>query len=140
MHAEFNYRIYSEFYHQDNLTTYAKDAQNQPYVVDNETSSVYESGSKENFLNPNIYSNYHLNLESGHNFKFMAGFQSELLKSRALSGNKQNLINSSVPTLNTASGKETTNGGYNHWATAGFFGRVNYDYQGRYLLEINGRY
>ena len=140
LHAEFNYRIYSEFYHQDNLTTYAKDAQNQPYIVDNETSSVYESGSKENFLNPNIYSNYHLNLESGHNFKFMAGFQSELLKSRALSGNKQNLINSSVPTLNTASGKETTNGGYNHWATAGFFGRVNYDYQGRYLLEINGRY
>jgi len=140
LHAEFNYRIYSEFYHQDNLTTYAKDAQNQPYIVDNETSSVYESGSKENFLNPNIYSNYHLNLESGHNFKFMTGFQSELLKSRALSGNKQNLINSSVPTLNTASGKETTNGGYNHWATAGFFGRVNYDYQGRYLLEINGRY
>ena len=26
------------------------------------------------------------------------------------------------------------------WATRGFFGRVNYDYQGRYLLELNGRY
>ena len=28
----------------------------------------------------------------------------------------------------------------NGWATRGFFGRVNYDYDGRYLLELNGRY
>ena len=26
------------------------------------------------------------------------------------------------------------------WATRGFFGRINYDYDGRYLLELNGRY
>ena len=28
----------------------------------------------------------------------------------------------------------------NGWATRGFFGRINYDYDGRYLLELNGRY
>ena len=26
------------------------------------------------------------------------------------------------------------------WKTAGFFGRLNYDYLGRYLAEINMRY
>lgn len=26
------------------------------------------------------------------------------------------------------------------WATTGFFGRVNYDYKGRYLAEVNMRY
>lgn len=26
------------------------------------------------------------------------------------------------------------------WATAGFFGRLNYDYQGKYLAEVNMRY
>src|SRR3546814_13027353 len=31
-------------------------------------------------------------------------------------------------------------GQYQHWATAGFFGRLNYDYKGRYLLEVNARY
>ena len=32
-------------------------------------------------------------------------------------------------------------GGYrNEWATAGFFGRLNYDYKGRYLAEANLRY
>ena len=25
-------------------------------------------------------------------------------------------------------------------ATAGFFGRINYDYKGIYLLELNGRF
>ena len=40
-------------------------------------------------------------------------------------------------------GKEQANelGGYrNEWATAGFFGRLNYDYQGRYMAEANFRY
>ena len=138
--AEFNYRIYTEFNHTDHLTTYAKDVKNQPYIVDNETSSIYEYAKKENFLNPNVFTNYHINLESGHNFKLMAGFQSELLKSRDLSGDKKNVITPLTPTLNTASGKEVTKGGYSHWATLGFFGRINYDYQGKYLLEVNGRY
>ena len=30
-------------------------------------------------------------------------------------------------------------GGYQEWATAGF-GRINYDYKGRYLVEANLRY
>lgn len=45
-----------------------------------------------------------------------------------------------VPTLNTALGTPSTSGRYEHWATAGFFGRFNYSYKDRYLLEINGRY
>ncbi|HEX3007163.1 MAG TPA: SusC/RagA family TonB-linked outer membrane protein, partial [Bacteroidales bacterium] len=31
-------------------------------------------------------------------------------------------------------------GQYQKWSTAGFFGRLNYDYKGRYLLEANLRY
>jgi len=31
---------------------------------------------------------------------------------------------------------ETRNG----WATRGFFGRINYDFKGKYLCELNGRY
>ena len=31
-------------------------------------------------------------------------------------------------------------GGQNEYALAGFFGRVNYDYKGRYLFEVSGRY
>lgn len=139
--AEFNYRTYNEFAHNDYLTVYGYDVARMPFVVHNQTSSVSEYAYKENFFNPNVYTNYFLNLDSGHNFKLMAGFQSELMKNRDLGASKQQIINPLVPTLNTTSEKDrVTAGGYGHWATAGFFGRINYDYKGRYLLELNGRY
>ena len=31
-------------------------------------------------------------------------------------------------------------GGQNEYKLAGFFGRINYDYKGIYLLELSGRY
>ncbi len=31
-------------------------------------------------------------------------------------------------------------GGQNEYKLAGWFGRVNYDYDGRYFAEISGRY
>ena len=37
-------------------------------------------------------------------------------------------------------GDKTVTDTRNGWATRGFFGRINYDYDGRYLLEVNGRY
>src|SRR5690606_9477664 len=51
------------------------------------------------------------------------------------------LIVPSQPTLNTATSQLLAEDGqYQHWATAGFFGRLNYNYKEKYLLEINGRY
>lgn len=47
---------------------------------------------------------------------------------------------SGIPTLNTTTDNARASGGYQEWATAGFFGRINYDYKGRYLVEANLRY
>src|SRR5690606_19395309 len=33
-----------------------------------------------------------------------------------------------------------TSGSESQWAINGIFSRINYDYKGRYLLEMNGRY
>lgn len=75
-----------------------------------------------------------------HYFKVMGGFNAELYKKTNLSGQRDELITPDVPTLNTATTEQKANGGYSHWANAGFFGRINYNYKERYLLEINGRY
>ena len=71
--------------------------------------------------------------------KAMVGFQSELFKQRDITA-KQNNIMSGIPTLNTTTDNARASGGYQEWATAGFFGRINYDYKGRYLVEANLRY
>lgn len=70
----------------------------------------------------------------------MVGFNSELYKTANLTGQKNTLISNSVPTLNTSTESPTTSGGYAHNGVAGFFGRINYSYKDRYMVEVNGRY
>lgn len=56
----------------------------------------------------------------------------------AVAGVKLDLISESVPSINAATGESTIDKSkLTHWATAGFFGRLNYDYKERYLLEVN---
>ncbi len=139
--GELNYRIESNHTHEDYLTTYAYKVDKTPYVTDNWTSSVYEYNYKKNFFNPNIYTEYAKEIGEGHNLKVMAGFQSELMKTRDVGVTGQNLITPGLPVLELTTGTVKINdGGYEEWATVGFFGRVNYDYKGRYLAEINMRY
>lgn len=138
IHAELNYRINVDNRHTDWLTTYGYDADGIPYVTNNANSSVKEEYWKNNYFNPNIYSEY-LRSFGLHNFKVMAGFQSELLNARDFSA-QQNGILSNLPTLNTTAADPKVGGAYKSWSTAGFFGRLNYDFDGRYLFEANLRY
>jgi hypothetical protein len=44
------------------------------------------------------------------------------------------------PELNMATGDQTVGSSHTHLAVAGFFGRINYNFMDRYMLELNGRY
>nr|WP_302829509.1 TonB-dependent receptor [uncultured Bacteroides sp.] len=139
INVELNYRSNYDFNHTDKQTVYAYDVNKVPYAIENTTSSVTEYAYKSNFFNPNIFTSYSKSLESGHNFNAMLGFQSELFKQRDITASKDD-ITAGIPTLNTAQTNAQNRGGYSEWATAGFFGRLNYDYKGRYLAEVNLRY
>lgn len=138
-HFELNYRVNNNFTHRDYQTVYAHDVNGNPFAIANEVSSVSEYAYKSNFFNPNIFSEYSTLINDSHSFKGMIGFQSELFKNRNLYG-EQNDIIAGVPTLNTTVNTPYTDGGYNEWATVGFFGRINYNYKERYLVEANLRY
>lgn len=133
-----NYRIVTQFNHRDWQTTYGYDCDNNPYVDSNATSSVYEYSFKSNYFNPNLFAEYSHSF-GDHNMKVMGGFQSEWFRQRNITA-RQNGIMSGLPTLDTTTTKPSVGGAYNSWTTAGFFGRINYDYAGRYLFEANLRY
>ena len=113
-----------------------------------QNSSLQESNWKENYLNINAYSEYSRNFADAHNFKVMGGFQAEQWKGHYFSTTKYGLQSTDLVEFNLTSGLSgkgaamtTGVSGYsNEWATAGFFGRMNYDYKGKYLAEINMRY
>ena len=70
----------------------------------------------------------------------MAGFNAELYKKGGLTGFGTDLITPSVPELNTTQDNKNAYYSASELAIAGFFGRINYDYKGKYLAEVNIRY
>ena len=87
--------------HWDVLPVYAYNADNEPYLISWNggalgLSQVNEYSYKENYYTTNIYSDYFKQFDSGHYFKVMAGFNSELYKTRYVQAQKSTLISSSA--------------------------------------------
>lgn len=145
--AEFNYRINDNFRHWDVLQTFNHDVNGNPYVYESSTL-VHEEANRENYFNTNIYSKYALDIKGGHELDFMVGMQSELTKTRGLWGERSGVIVPGSPVLDLTSGTDYNGnivspgvgGDYQNWSTQGFFGRFNYNYKDRYMLEANYRY
>jgi TonB-linked SusC/RagA family outer membrane protein len=103
------------------------------------TSSVNDYTYKQDYFSTNIYSNYTKSW-GGHNFSVLAGFNAELKKYNTDSGYGESLISPSTPYLSQTQRNFSVGGNANDYSVAGFFGRINYNYKERYLLELNGRY
>lgn len=149
--VEFNYRIADTNVKQAALKYYGYDPKENKIDNGGQSSSLYESATRKNYLNMNIYSSYAFSLNEKHNFKVMAGFQTEAMKQHWFNVTKYGLIDENdenhweFDLTNGLDGKnnkkETAVGGSTQeWRTVGFFGRLNYDYSGRYLFEMNMRY
>ena len=85
------------------------------------------------------YTQYERNL-GNHHFSVMGGYEQDYDFNRNLIGEGYDLITTEVPAISTALGTKEVRDIINHWATQGFFGRFNYDYDEKYLLEVSARY
>ena len=90
------------------------------------------------------YATFNFNLEQKHDFKLMAGFDAETRERFSHYSERRGLIKQDPPEIALATGDQYsfdgTNTFHNDFAAAGFFGRINYDFMQRYLLEFNARY
>ncbi len=77
-----------------------------------------------------------------HNLKLLLGYNYERQTYRETYAYNDGLLSPNVDNINLALGldNKSVTGDYNKWRTAGAFFRVNYNFDERYLLEINGRY
>ncbi len=78
---------------------------------------------------------------NNHGVKVLAGYQQEDFRNDWHRGYRENYAFPDYPVLD-AGGEENqkSNGRSVEWALQSLFGRVNYDYQGKYLFEANIRY
>jgi TonB-linked SusC/RagA family outer membrane protein len=88
----------------------------------------------------NAYTTYNLNLAGNHAFKFMTGLNVVKSKRKNHWSQKTELQDYTNPQFGLATGTQTV-GGDTFWESqAGFFGRVNYAFSQKYLVEANLRY
>lgn len=105
-----------------------------------EAASGYRSSlhqAQYNLLS--IFTSYERNIGS-HYIKGLIGYEEDLDKSKGLYGYKRNLISDQVASISTATGDFTLDDSMEHWATQGVFGRLNYNFKEKYLLELSARY
>ncbi|TDH28533.1 TonB-dependent receptor [Segetibacter sp. 3557_3] len=85
---------------------------------------------------------YSYNLADAHQFKIQGGFQGLDNTVSSVGASRAGLTDPSRPYLNLATSplQPSVSGSATDYSLAGFFGRFNYDYKQKYLLELTGRY
>lgn len=97
-------------------------------------------GNKFNYyLSPAINTSY-TNQWGDHFFKAMAGYQMEVQKNSSMYAYKDGIMSDDTFSFDNANGKVYNGEARDHWATMGFYTRLNWNYQNVYFLEFSGRY
>ncbi|MFC5624385.1 SusC/RagA family TonB-linked outer membrane protein [Algoriphagus winogradskyi] len=141
IHGDFAMKNTDIFYRSNELTVY-------DHLVDGTVTpsgnTVPSNTRRTHYSNlywtSNIYTSYEFQLNEVHNFKAMVGTQFEKTQNRNLSGYRTNLLVPNVPSLNTADGEIQMNENLLTVSTQGYFGRFNYNFDEKYLIEVNARY
>ena len=117
---------------------------NKPGViayVGTTTNDLRKTYDVTQFLATNFYSEYENTFNDTHYLKVLVGYNYEQSTWQRLRVQRNGLIFEDATDLNLALGQSiTTSGGWDRWNILGGFGRINYSFRDRYLVEINGRY
>ncbi len=138
-----NYTFDGDLYDQQNhlktVYTYLPDGSTAPT-----SGTTPNSFSRSNYRNEHHIINAYSSYEKGfgnHNFRLLGGFTSELTNYIAYSASNSLLYSNDIPSLSlTYNTTPTISDQVRRLAVEGFFGRFNYSYADKYLLEVNGRY
>jgi TonB-linked SusC/RagA family outer membrane protein len=88
----------------------------------------------------NAYTTYDLNLKEDHAFKFILGVNRVTATTESQSSQVTNLTDINNPQFNFGTGTQTISGDKAWESQLGYFGRINYAFQNKYLIEGNLRY
>ncbi|HVI48235.1 MAG TPA: TonB-dependent receptor [Chitinophaga sp.] len=103
-------------------------------------SNVKDENSFTNTLTPQALLEYSRSF-GRHNFKILGGYSQEHTKGTFDDGYRKGFLNNLLTDVNLAYIDGQTTSGYTYeMGLQSYFGRINYDFDGKYLLEANLRY
>ncbi len=111
-----------------------------PGVINHDGTDQYRENTElDQHHSVNIYATYEKKINLN-NFKITGGYNYELQKYKNNSSRALSLLSEDLNQIDLGTGPQQAGGNAREWALLGYFGRINYDYAGKYLLEVNGRY
>lgn len=128
---------------QNNFTSYNRlisvvNAMN--FNVSNFGKGTYKLSNQTTlYKSVNLFANYNKSL-GHHHANFMIGYNQEENITSGNSVSRNAMINATQPSISNATGPLSADDNYASYALKGYFYRINYDYDGKYLVQINGRY
>ncbi|WP_319589405.1 SusC/RagA family TonB-linked outer membrane protein [uncultured Draconibacterium sp.] len=99
-----------------------------------------ETRTETNYDALNLFGTYSRTFATKHNLKLMVGFNQESSDQDVILAEQGGLSNPEYANLNLGTEVLRADGSAQLWAVQGYFGRFNYDFENRYLLEFNARY
>ena len=111
----------------------------QTWTNRGKTSIQYYDGKVERYFN-DLVARYDTKvLKNNLAVGVMAGLSNELYRSKNFSATRQDMTDLSMDVINGATGESTSSGSSTEWAMRSFFGRLNLNWQEKYLFEFNLR-
>lgn len=108
-------------------------------AVDPARTYHQKTNSKTQYSGLNLYAKYKKSVQA-HNFEVLVGHNREDQDYEYFRARRYNLVDVNLPALGTATGIIEADDSFYQWAVMGYFGRINYNYQEKYFLEVNARY
>jgi TonB-linked SusC/RagA family outer membrane protein len=106
------------------------------YPGTNALSESYSFNYRNTFLGQASYQYK----TDNHDARIMGGYQTEEFANRSLGASRTNFVNEALPYISLGGENRDNNGGVTETALIGYYGRFNYGFQDKYLVEVNGRY
>lgn len=105
------------------------------------TFKLTEEYYRDDRITGDILLEYKKAFSQKHNLNILAGYHSELYRNYYLKGYRENFPNQDLTDLDAGGSANQSTGSNRHeLSMLSYFGRINYDYLGRYLIEANARY
>lgn len=111
-----------------------------PVLTHASISDASSSNSDTKHILFDVYGTFQKTVAKKHALSAVVGFNQEEYRYDYAKANRKELISSSLPTINLATGDMAVSQDISTWALRGGFARLGYIFDDKYIVEFNGRY
>lgn len=122
------------YYSKDDRSTFAG------YLNNRDQTNLTENRNYESWCTKQLFMNYKKTFAEAHNTDFMVGYEDYYHHNNTIQAGSTNMETEYFYLANANKNQLSVDGGQSEFAYRSIFGRINYNYKGRYLAQFNARW